>query len=131
MNEQLTGPHFLGGLALDLWHDDTSTHGRSQVGPHMFVPGTERLRMGVLATLADIAAGIPASGPINPTIDIQVTMLAPPPSPRASAMRSSPSWDPRSSSTTAGCSANDGSTARRSSRSSIHGSAASTPRRRG
>jgi acyl-coenzyme A thioesterase PaaI-like protein len=45
----------------------------------MFVPGTERPRLGLLATLCDIVAGIPVDGPINPTIDLRVTLVGPPP----------------------------------------------------
>ena len=51
--------------------------------------------------------------------------------PPTTGTRSSPSWCRSSSPTTAGCSATDDSTAPRSSRSSIRGSAASTRPRRG
>jgi acyl-coenzyme A thioesterase PaaI-like protein len=73
-------PHFLHVLGLELWHDaDGHTRARAQVTPTMFVPGTERPRLGLLATLSDIVAGIPVDGPINPTIDLRVTLVGPPP----------------------------------------------------
>lgn len=74
-------PDFMHSLGLDLWHDnDGFARGRAQIRPTMFVPRSERLRLGVLATCADIVAGNPVDGPINPTIDLRVTIIATPPS---------------------------------------------------
>ena len=43
--------------------------------PTFFKPGTDRVRMGVLATLVDMVAGSPAHAIINPTIDLRVSLL--------------------------------------------------------
>jgi acyl-coenzyme A thioesterase PaaI-like protein len=71
---------YVGALALDLSFEDGITHGRAELQPEMFAPGTERLRLGVLATLVDMVAGFPPTGPINPTVDLRVSLLARPPS---------------------------------------------------
>ena len=51
----------------------------AEVQPEFFAPGTDRVRMGVLATLVDMVAGSPAHSIINPTVDLRVSLLAPAP----------------------------------------------------
>jgi acyl-coenzyme A thioesterase PaaI-like protein len=71
---------FVGSLALDLRFADGLTHGSVVVQPEMLAPGTDRLRVGVLATLVDMVAGFLPTGPVNPTVDLRVSLLAKPPS---------------------------------------------------
>src|SRR5438046_488263 len=71
---------FVGSLALDLRFADGLTHGSVVVQPEMLAPGTDRLRVGVLATLVDMVAGFLPTGPVNPTVDLRVSLLARPPS---------------------------------------------------
>jgi acyl-coenzyme A thioesterase PaaI-like protein len=83
-DEELTAPPamgFIAALGLELWTDESDgfTHGRAEVRPEMFAPGTDRLRLGALATLADVVGGTLPSGPVNPTVDLRVQLLAPAP----------------------------------------------------
>src|SRR5262245_11007844 len=71
---------FVGAIGMELWAERGWTHGRAPIRPEMLAPGTERLRLGVLATMVDLVAGSPPTGPINPTIDLRVTLLGPTPS---------------------------------------------------
>ena len=71
---------FVGSLALDLRFADGLTHGSVVVQPEMPAPGTDRLRVGVLATLVDMVAGFLPTGPVNPTVDLRVSLVARPPS---------------------------------------------------
>jgi acyl-coenzyme A thioesterase PaaI-like protein len=70
---------FVGALGMELWEQSGYTHGRADVKPEMLAPGTDRLRMGVLATMVDLVAGFLPTGPVNPTVDLRVTLVAPPP----------------------------------------------------
>jgi acyl-coenzyme A thioesterase PaaI-like protein len=78
MTEVLT-PSFVGGLGIRLWVDGGLALGRAEIQPEYFKPGTDRVRLGVLATLVDMVAGSPAHAIINPTVDLRVTLLAPAP----------------------------------------------------
>jgi acyl-coenzyme A thioesterase PaaI-like protein len=71
---------FVGALGIELWTDSGVTHGRSRLVPAMWRPGTQRPRLGVLATLADIVAGMPPTGALTPTVDLNIQLMAPPPS---------------------------------------------------
>jgi acyl-coenzyme A thioesterase PaaI-like protein len=71
---------FVGALGIQLWTDSGVTHGRSNLVPAMWRPGTQRPRLGVLATLADIVAGMPPTGALTPTVDLNIQLMAPPPS---------------------------------------------------
>jgi acyl-coenzyme A thioesterase PaaI-like protein len=71
---------FVGALGIQLWTDSGVTHGRSELMPAMWRPGTQRPRLGVLATLADIVAGMPPTGALTPTVDLNIQLMAPPPS---------------------------------------------------
>jgi acyl-coenzyme A thioesterase PaaI-like protein len=59
-------------LGLEHWIGDGLSHGRAAIVPEMWVPGTEIVRIGVLAALADVIAGQPPTGPVSPTTDINV-----------------------------------------------------------
>jgi acyl-coenzyme A thioesterase PaaI-like protein len=78
MIEVLT-PSFVGGLGIRLWVEGDLAVGRAEIAPEYFKPGTDRVRLGVLATLVDMVAGSPAHAVINPTVDLRVTLLAPAP----------------------------------------------------
>jgi acyl-coenzyme A thioesterase PaaI-like protein len=75
MTEVATPPNFVGGLGIELWIEGDLALGRAEVQPSFFKPGTDRVRMGVLATLVDMVAGSPAHAVINPTIDMRVSLL--------------------------------------------------------
>jgi acyl-coenzyme A thioesterase PaaI-like protein len=78
MTEVIT-PGFVNGLGITLWTEGDLALARADVQPEFFKPGTERVRLGVLATLVDMVAGSPAHAIINPTVDLRVTLLAPAP----------------------------------------------------
>lgn len=78
MTEVLT-PSFVGGLGIRLWVEGDLALGCAEIQPEYFKPGTDRVRLGVLATLVDMVAGSPAHAIINPTVDLRVTLLAPAP----------------------------------------------------
>jgi acyl-coenzyme A thioesterase PaaI-like protein len=73
-------PSYVGALGMKMWVEDGVTHGRAEVLPEMFAPGTDRIRVGVLATMVDMVAGSPPPGAINPTVDLGVSLLARAPS---------------------------------------------------
>lgn len=70
----------IGAIGLELWVDDGRTHGRARLRPEMWAPGTEVPRLGVLATMTDVVVGMLPTGPVNPTVDLRLTLLARPPS---------------------------------------------------
>jgi acyl-coenzyme A thioesterase PaaI-like protein len=72
--------HFVAALGIELWPEDGITHGRAELRPEMWAPGTTVPRLGVLATMVDMVVGSPPTGPINPTVDLRVSLLARPPS---------------------------------------------------
>ena len=76
MTEVVT-PGFVNGLGISLWTEGDLALARAEVQPEFFAPGTDRVRMGVLATLVDMVAGSPAHSIINPTVDLRVSLLAP------------------------------------------------------
>ncbi len=78
MTEVVT-PSFVNGLGISLWTEGDLALARAEVQPEFFKPGTDRVRLGVLATLVDMVAGSPAHAIINPTVDLRVTLLAPAP----------------------------------------------------
>jgi len=78
MTEVVT-PGFVNGLGISLWTEGDLALARAEVQPEFFAPGTDRVRMGVLATLVDMVAGSPAHSIINPTVDLRVSLLAPAP----------------------------------------------------
>jgi acyl-coenzyme A thioesterase PaaI-like protein len=72
-------PGFVNGLGISLWTEGDLALASAEVQPEFFAPGTDRVRMGVLATLVDMVAGSPAHSIINPTVDLRVTLLSPTP----------------------------------------------------
>src|SRR6478672_9287797 len=74
MTEVVT-PGFVNGLGISLWTEGDLALARAEVQPEFFAPGTDRVRMGVLATLVDMVAGSPAHAIINPTVDLRVSLL--------------------------------------------------------
>jgi len=78
MTEVVT-PSFVNGLGISLWTEGDLAFARADVQAEFFKPGTDRVRLGVLATLVDMVAGSPAHAIINPTVDLRVTLLAPAP----------------------------------------------------
>jgi acyl-coenzyme A thioesterase PaaI-like protein len=76
---EVVAPGFVNGLGITLWTEGDLALARAEVQPEFFAPGTDRVRLGVLATLVDMVAGSPAHAIINPTVDLRVTLLAPAP----------------------------------------------------
>jgi acyl-coenzyme A thioesterase PaaI-like protein len=76
---EIETPGFVNGLGISLWTEGDLALARAEVQPEYFKPGTDRVRLGVLATLVDMVAGSPAHAIINPTVDLRVTLLAPAP----------------------------------------------------
>ncbi len=72
-------PHFVSALGLRQWAEGATTHGRAVVRPEHCAPGTDRPRIAVLATMVDIVAGSQPDGPINPTVDLHLQVMAFPP----------------------------------------------------
>jgi acyl-coenzyme A thioesterase PaaI-like protein len=65
---------FMIGLYGDLWLEGDEVHATMDVQPGHLRPGTDRVRLGVLATMVDIVGGSPAFGILNPTVDLRVTL---------------------------------------------------------
>ena len=65
-------PHVIDELGFEHWFSDGLSCGRAQVLPGMCVPGTQLVRIGVLAILADLVSGQPESGSVTPTTDLSV-----------------------------------------------------------
>jgi acyl-coenzyme A thioesterase PaaI-like protein len=72
--------HFIRALGVQLWVEDDITHGTAELRAEMWQPGTDIPRLGILATIVDMVSGMRPAGPINPTVDLRVTLLARPPS---------------------------------------------------
>lgn len=63
------------------WSVDTDGEWRSTeitIGPEACLPGSDRPLTGVLFSYLDVVTGSPPPGPLNPTVDLQVRLLAPP-----------------------------------------------------
>jgi acyl-coenzyme A thioesterase PaaI-like protein len=69
--------HFIGELGLTHWVDQDASYGRADITSEMLVPGTSFVRIGVLSTFADVVAGQPPSGAMNPTTDLSVHLDPP------------------------------------------------------
>jgi acyl-coenzyme A thioesterase PaaI-like protein len=67
--------HFVNLLALHMWPDPAGPRGRSRVRPSMWVPGTERPRLGVFATMVDMIGGLLPEGLVTPTIDLRISVV--------------------------------------------------------
>jgi acyl-coenzyme A thioesterase PaaI-like protein len=53
-------------------------HTNFDLGTDCCIEGTDRLFAGVLFAYLDLVIGSPPSGPLNPTVDLQVRLLSPP-----------------------------------------------------
>lgn len=73
------GIPFISALGIELWPEDGLTHGKAELKPEMWAPGTASPRIGVLATMVDVVAGSLPTGPVNPTVDLRLSLLSPPP----------------------------------------------------
>jgi acyl-coenzyme A thioesterase PaaI-like protein len=72
------GEHFVAAMGLEQWSEGTTTHGRAEIRSALCAPGSEHPRIGVLATMVDLVAGSQPEGPINPTVDLRLRVLARP-----------------------------------------------------
>jgi acyl-coenzyme A thioesterase PaaI-like protein len=70
---------FLTALGLRLRPRDGEAHGTAELGPSVWAKGSERPRLGALATMADVVAGFRPTGPLQPTVDLAIRLLSPPP----------------------------------------------------
>jgi acyl-coenzyme A thioesterase PaaI-like protein len=67
------------GPGLSPWElDGDWRHTEGWIGPEGCIEGTDRPLTGVLFGYLDIVAGCPPSGPINPTVDLQVRLFSQP-----------------------------------------------------
>ena len=64
--------HFIGELGLTHWVDREVSYGKADITAEILVPGTSLVRIGILAMFADLLAGQPPSGAMNPTTDLSV-----------------------------------------------------------
>ena len=71
--------HYISALGVRIWVDGELTRGSAEIEPALWGTGTERVRTGHLATMVDMVGGHPPGGPVNPTIDLRVRVLEPPP----------------------------------------------------
>jgi uncharacterized protein (TIGR00369 family) len=69
--------HIVHDLGFEHWHEGDVSHGRVVINAHMLVPGTGRVRIGLLAMLCDLVAGQPLFGPVTPTTELQVRTIRP------------------------------------------------------
>jgi acyl-coenzyme A thioesterase PaaI-like protein len=67
--------HVLQELGFEHWFVDGKSWGRAPSLPGLWVPGTQFVRIGVLAILADLVSGQPESGPVTPTTDLSVHLV--------------------------------------------------------
>lgn len=72
--------HYINLLAIEVEMANPIVRGVAPVRPEALVPGTSRLRTGVLATIVDLVGGHVPDGPLGPTIDLRVELWDRPPS---------------------------------------------------
>jgi acyl-coenzyme A thioesterase PaaI-like protein len=89
-NGVVSPDHFVGYLGLEIRHEDGNAWGRASLTPQMWATGTNRPRLGLLFTMADIVAGTPASGALTPTVDLRLRLLGAAPSEGAIVMEARP-----------------------------------------
>ena len=68
--DQPSGRHILRELGFTLARDGDEMHGRAEVRPEMWAPGTEHLRTSILATWTDHAAGLLAVDVLGPRVPV-------------------------------------------------------------
>ncbi|MFV2173794.1 hotdog domain-containing protein [Actinomadura sp. LOL_016] len=72
---------FLTALGLRILSPDGDvSRATARLGPAVWARGTERPRLGALATMADVVAGLRPTGAVAPTVDLNVRLFRPPPS---------------------------------------------------
>jgi acyl-coenzyme A thioesterase PaaI-like protein len=67
--------HFVDLLALQVWSTDLGPRGRSRLRPSMWTPGTQRPRVGVVATMVDMIGGLVPEGFMTPTVDLRFSVV--------------------------------------------------------
>jgi acyl-coenzyme A thioesterase PaaI-like protein len=65
-------PRFVTAVGLEQRYVGDIVVASASISPALCVPGTGIPRIGVLATMADLVVGSPETGPINPTVDLNV-----------------------------------------------------------
>ncbi len=78
--DEADAEHFVAFLGLEMWHGDGRTWGRATIRPEMWATGTQRPRLGLLFTMADIVGGSPPTGALTPTVDLRFQLLTRAPS---------------------------------------------------
>jgi acyl-coenzyme A thioesterase PaaI-like protein len=73
---------FLHDLKFELFPTEHGMTGTFEVTPHMIVPGTDQVHVGILATVADVAMGTPVSNiegqrVVGLTVDLVTRVLGP------------------------------------------------------
>jgi acyl-coenzyme A thioesterase PaaI-like protein len=71
---------FLSALGLRIRTEEDITHGEARLGPGVWARDSHRPRLGALATMADLVAGLRPGGALTPTVDLDIQLLATPPS---------------------------------------------------
>jgi acyl-coenzyme A thioesterase PaaI-like protein len=69
-------PHFVGAMGLRNWAEGETTFGSAAISELLCVPGTAYPRISALATMVDVVAGSRPDGPINPTVDLRIELMA-------------------------------------------------------
>ncbi|MFC5746326.1 hotdog domain-containing protein [Actinomadura rugatobispora] len=59
--------------------DGETARATAHLGPATWAKGTERPRLGALVAMADIVAGLRPTGPVVPTVDLNLQLLRPAP----------------------------------------------------
>ena len=82
-DDQPSGRHILRELGFTLARDGDHMHGRAEIRPEMWAPGTASLRTSILATWTDHAAGLLAVDVLGPrvpvTLELDVHLYQPAP----------------------------------------------------
>ncbi|OLT21638.1 hypothetical protein BJF79_15290 [Actinomadura sp. CNU-125] len=74
----VSGDSFLTSLGLRMLRPDGDvSRATARLGPAVWAEGAERPRLGALAAMADVVAGLRPSGAVAPTVDLNVRLLGP------------------------------------------------------
>jgi acyl-coenzyme A thioesterase PaaI-like protein len=76
---RLSEGHYINLLAIEVEMASPEVRGHAPVRAESFVPGTRRMRTGVLATIVDLVGGHVPTGPLGPTVDLRVELWDRPP----------------------------------------------------
>jgi acyl-coenzyme A thioesterase PaaI-like protein len=63
-------------MGLEHWFEGEATFGQAAISEFLCVPGSFYPRISVLATMVDVVAGSQPAGPINPTVDLRLHLMA-------------------------------------------------------